>query len=419
MLESPNNLIQIIFLIVLLIGSAFFSASETALMSLSKIRIRYMQDEGVKGAKLVSSLIENPNKLLSSILVGNNVVNIAATSISTSLFIGLMGEKGVALATAVMTVLVLIFGEITPKTIAANNSEKVSLLVSKPIKAIIFILRPIVWIFNIITNIIFKLFGITNKGAKSFITEEELKTMVNVSHEEGVLEMEEREIINNVFEFGDMQAKNAMVQRIDMVAIDMEDSYDEIIQVFKTEKLSRMPVYEETIDDIVGILNIKDIIFLSDEEIESFDIKNYMREPFFTYEFKKITQLLEEMKLEKSQMAIVVDEYGGTSGLLTIEDLVEVIVGDIEDEYDEEEDEIQVIKEDEYIVDGSTKIGDVNELIGVNLESEEFDSIGGFIIGHLSRLPEENEVIEVDNIRFCIARVNNSFKCCLLFIKDT
>ncbi|HBN6112542.1 TPA: HlyC/CorC family transporter, partial [Clostridioides difficile] len=402
MLESPDNLIQIIFLIVLLIGSAFFSASETALMSLSKIRIRYMQDEGVKGAKLVSSLIENPNKLLSSILVGNNVVNIAATSISTSLFIGLMGEKGVALATAVMTVLVLIFGEITPKTIAANNSEKVSLLVSKPIKAIIFILRPIVWIFNIITNIIFKLFGITNKGAKSFITEEELKTMVNVSHEEGVLEMEEREIINNVFEFGDMQAKNAMVQRIDMVAIDMEDSYDEIIQVFKTEKLSRMPVYEETIDDIVGILNIKDIIFLSDEEIESFDIKNYMREPFFTYEFKKITQLLEEMKLEKSQMAIVVDEYGGTSGLLTIEDLVEVIVGDIEDEYDEEEDEIQVIKEDEYIVDGSTKIGDVNELIGVNLESEEFDSIGGFIIGHLSRLPEENEVIEVDNIRFCI-----------------
>ena len=408
MLESPNNLIQIIFLIVLLIGSAFFSASETALMSLSKIRIRYMQDEGVKGAKLVSSLIENPNKLLSSILVGNNVVNIAATSISTSLFIGLMGEKGVALATAVMTVLVLIFGEITPKTIAANNSEKVSLLVSKPIKAIIFILRPIVWIFNIITNIIFKLFGITNKGAKSFITEEELKTMVNVSHEEGVLEMEEREIINNVFEFGDMQAKNAMVQRIDMVAIDMEDSYVEIIQVFKTEKLSRMPVYEETIDDIVGILNIKDIIFLSDEEIESFDIKNYMREPFFTYEFKKITQLLEEMKLEKSQMAIVVDEYGGTSGLLTIEDLVEVIVGDIEDEYDEEEDEIQVIKEDEYIVDGSTKIGDVNELIGVNLESEEFDSIGGFIIGHLSRLPEENEVIEVDNIRFCIESIEKN-----------
>ncbi|MCC0783076.1 HlyC/CorC family transporter [Clostridioides sp. ES-S-0108-01] len=408
MLESPNNLIQIIFLIVLLMGSAFFSASETALMSLSKIRIRYMQDEGVKGAKLVSSLIENPNKLLSSILVGNNVVNIAATSISTSLFIGLMGEKGVALATAVMTVLVLIFGEITPKTIAANNSEKVSLLVSKPIKAIIFILRPIVWIFNIITNIIFKLFGITNKGAKSFITEEELKTMVNVSHEEGVLEMEEREIINNVFEFGDMQAKNAMVQRIDMVAIDMEDSYDEIIQVFKTEKLSRMPVYEETIDDIVGILNIKDIIFLSDEEIESFDIKNYMREPFFTYEFKKITQLLEEMKLEKSQMAIVVDEYGGTSGLLTIEDLVEVIVGDIEDEYDEEDDEIQVIKEDEYIVDGSTKIGDVNELIGVNLESEEFDSIGGFIIGHLSRLPEENEVIEVDNIRFCIESIEKN-----------
>ncbi len=199
--------------------------------------------------------------------------------------------------------------------------------------------------------------------------------MVNVSHEEGVLEIEEREIINNVFQFGDMQAKEAMVQRLDMIAINSEDKYEEIIEMFKNEKFSRMPVYNESIDDIIGILNVKDIIFLSDEDIKSFNIKDYIREPFFTYEFKKITQLLEEMKIEKSQMAIVVDEYGGTSGLITIEDLVEVIVGDIEDEYDEEEEEIQVIKEDEYIVEGSIKITDVNELIGVRLESEEFDSI--------------------------------------------
>ena len=198
--------------------------------------------------------------------------------------------------------------------------------------------------------------GIDNDGVKPFITEEELKAMVNVSHEEGVLEMEEREIINNVFQFGDMQAKEAMIQRLDMVAIDIEDSYDEIIELFKSEKLSRLPVYQESIDDIVGILNIKDIIFLSDEEIENFDIKDYVREAFFTYEFKKITQLLEEMKKEKTQMAIVVDEYGGTAGLLTIEDLVEVIVGDIDDEYDEEEEEIVKINDNEYLVEGSTKI---------------------------------------------------------------
>lgn len=407
-MDSTGILIQTIALVILLIGSGFFSASETSLMSLSKIRIRHMQEEGVKGAKLVASLIEDSNKLLSTILVGNNVVNIAATSISTSLFMALLGSNGVAVATAVMTVLVLLFGEITPKTIAANNSEKVAIFVSRPIKVIIFILKPVVWVFNLVTGVIFKILGVKDKSNQPYITEEELKTMVNVSHEEGVLEIEERQIINNVFQFGDMQAKEAMVQRLDMIAINSEDKYEEIIEMFKNEKFSRMPVYNESIDDIIGILNIKDIIFLSDEEIQQFNIKDYIREPFFTYEFKKITQLLEEMKIEKSQMAIVVDEYGGTAGLITIEDLVEVIVGDIEDEYDEEEEEIQVIKEDEYIVDGSIKITDVNELIGVRLESEEFDSIGGYIIGYLRRLPEENEVIEVDNIKFCIESLDKN-----------
>ena len=405
---STENILQIGLLIVLLLGSGFFSASETSLMSLSKIRIRYMEDEGVKGAKLVGSLIEKSSDLLSSILVGNNIVNIAATSVSTSLFINIFGDGGVAIATAVMTVLVLVFGEITPKTIAANSPEKVAVVVSKPISIIMKITKPIVWVFNLLTGIIFKIMGIDNDGVKPFITEEELKAMVNVSHEEGVLEMEEREIINNVFQFGDMQAKEAMIQRLDMVAIDIEDSYDEIIELFKSEKLSRLPVYQESIDDIVGILNIKDIIFLSDEEIENFDIKDYVREAFFTYEFKKITQLLEEMKKEKTQMAIVVDEYGGTAGLLTIEDLVEVIVGDIDDEYDEEEEEIVKINDNEYLVEGSTKISDVNEQLGINLESEEFDSIGGFIIGYLKRIPEENEIIEVEDVKFKVESIDKN-----------
>ena len=406
--SSTSNFIQIVVLVILLIGSGFFSASETALMSLSRIKIRHMEEDGVRGAKLVGSLIEDSNRLLTSILIGNNIVNIAATSISTSLFISLWGQQGVAAATALMTVLVLIFGEITPKTISANNPEKVSVVVSKPINFFVIILKPIVFIFNIVTSIIFKIFGVDGDGVKPFITEEELKTMVNVSHEEGLLEMEEREIINNVFEFGDMQAKEAMVQRLDIVAIDTENSYDEIIELFKTEKLSRMPVYEETIDDIIGILNIKDVIFLSDEEIANFDIKKYLRDPFFTYEFKKITQLLEEMKKDKSQMAIVVDEYGGTAGLITIEDLVEVIVGDIDDEYDEDEEEIQVISSNEFLVDGSTKINDVNEVLGIELESEEFDSIGGYIIGYIKHIPEENEVIEVDGIKFNIESVDKN-----------
>ena len=405
---SSSILIQVVILGGLLMASGFFSASETALMSLSKIKMRHLQEEGIKGAKLVSELIEDSNTLLSSILVGNNVVNIAATSISTLLFTTWLGPTGVPLATAVMTVLVLIFGEITPKTIAANNSEGIAIKVSKVIKVIIVILKPVVWVFNIITGVIFKLLGVKDKGVQPYITEEELKTMVNVSHEEGVLEIEEREIIINVFQFGDMQAKEAMVQRLDIVAINIEDTYEEIIELFKSEKLSRMPVYDDSIDDIIGILNIKDIIFLTSYEVSEFEINKYIREPFFTYEFKKITQLLEEMKLEKSQMAIVVDEYGATAGLITIEDLVEVIVGDIVDEYDEEDDEIQIIKEDEYIVEGSTRINDVNDLLGAKLESEEFDSIGGYIIGHLKRLPEENEVVEVDNLKLCIESIEKN-----------
>ncbi|WP_419726343.1 HlyC/CorC family transporter [Terrisporobacter petrolearius] len=401
-------MVQIVLLVILLIASGFFSASETALMSLSRIKIRHMEEDGIRGAKLVGSLIENSNRLLTSILIGNNIVNIAATSISTSLFITIWGSQGVAAATALMTVLVLVFGEITPKTISASTPEKVALMVAKPIKFFMIILKPVVAIFNVITKIIFKLLGVDDHGVRPFITEEELKTMVNVSHEEGLLEMEEREIINNVFEFGDMQAKEAMVQRLDIVAIDAEDSYEEIIELFKTEKLSRMPVYEETIDDIIGILNIKDVIFLKDEEIDNFDIKQYIRDPFFTYEFKKITQLLEEMKKDKSQMAIVVDEYGGTAGLITIEDLVEVIVGDIEDEFDEDEDEIEVISSNEFLVEGSTKISDVNEVLNINLESEEFDSIGGYIIGYIKHIPEENEVIEVDRVKFNIESVDKN-----------
>lgn len=395
-MESGGLWIQIIILIVLLLISAFFSASETALMSVSKVKIRHLREEGVKGASVVEKLISEPKKLLSTILVGNNVVNIAATSISTSLLLSIFGNQGIAVATATMTVLVLVFGEVTPKTLASNNKERVSLAVAKVLNILILVLSPVVFILNIITSIIFTIFRIKDDDPKSLITEEDLKVMVNVSHEEGVLEQEERTIINNVFEFGDMKAEDAMVQRIDMVTVSIDSTYEDVLEIFKEDKMSRLPVYNENIDDIVGILNIKDIIFLSDEEEANFTIEKYMRDVFFTYEFKKISQLLEEMKLAKTQIAIVLDEYGGTSGLLTIEDLVEVLVGDIEDEYDEEDDEIVQVGDGEYIIDGSTKISDVNEYLYEDLESDEFDSIGGYILGHLNGLPDEGEVIELN-----------------------
>ena len=394
-MESGSLWIQVVVLVILVILSGFFSASETALMSISKMKIRHLKEEGVRGANVVEKITSEPKKLLSTILVGNNVVNIAATSISTSLLLSLFGSQGVAMSTAIMTIIILVFGEVTPKTLGSNNKERVCLSVAKIINILIIVMTPIVFVMNLITTIIFKIFGIKDDDPKSLVTEEELKLMVNVGHEEGVLEQEEREIINNVFEFGDMKAEDAMIQRKDMITIEADASYDEALEIFKNEKMSRMPVFEDSVDDIIGILNFKDIVFLTDDQEENFKVRDYMREPFFTYEFKKISHLLEDMKMAKAQIAIVLDEYGGTSGLLTVEDIIEVLVGDIDDEYDEEDDDIVMVKQDEYIVDGSTKIADVNEFLYEELESEEFDSIGGYIMGDINGLPEEGQEIEL------------------------
>ncbi|KYH28244.1 MULTISPECIES: HlyC/CorC family transporter [Clostridium] len=399
---------QLIILLILLCSSAFFSASETALMSLSKIRIRHMVDEKVKGAQLVSKLVENPGKLLSAILIGNNVVNIGASALATSIAIDYFGEKGVGIATAMMTILVLIFGEITPKSIAARNSESISLKVSGIINIITTILNPITIIFNYLTNGIVRLLGGKVEMGKPYITEEELKTMVDVSHEEGVLEVEEKQMIYNVFEFGDSQVKDVMVPRTDMVAIEVSSTYEEIMDVFKREQFSRLPIYKETTDNIIGILHVKSLVFF-DNSKEKFDINKYMIKPYFTYEYKPTTELFDEMRKNRVAMTVVLDEYGGTAGIVTMEDLVEEIVGDIEDEYDNEEhDEIQVIKEDEYIVDGSAKIELVNEMIGTNIESEDFDSIGGYVIGEIGGFPKKGETIECGNIKFIIEDIDKN-----------
>ena len=404
---EPSQVWQVIALIILLILSGFFSMSETALMSLSKIRTRHMVDEGVKGAKLVEKLTEDPNKLLGAILIGNNIVNIGASAIATTLFVDLLGASGAGVATGVMTVLVLIFGEITPKSIAKQKSEKVSLKVSKPINLVVKVFKPFIGIFTGISSIFIRLLGGDPKATEPFITEEELKTMVDVSEEEGVLENVEKEMIFNVFDFADTQAKDVMVQRVDIIAIDVEATYDDVLRVIKDEQFSRIPVYNQTIDDIVGILYVKDII-IADEDKSDFKVSKYMREPFYTFEFKKIKELFKEMKKSRNHLAVVLDEYGGTVGIVTIEDLIEEVFGDIEDEYDDFDDEIKVIKEDEYIVDGSARLDDISDLVGVNMESEEFESIGGFIIGELGRFPEEKEEITLSNVRFVVEELEKN-----------
>lgn len=404
---SGSIIFKIVALFILICSSAFFSASETALISLSKIRLRGMVEDGVKNSKLISILIESPNKLLGAILIGNNISNIGASALATAITIELYGNKGIAISTGLMTLIILVFAEVTPKSLAAQNSEKTSIRVAKPIYFLTIILKPLIFIVTFITNGLVTLLGGTKGFNQPLITEDELRTIVNVSHEEGVLEGDERQMIYNVFEFGDSQAKDVMTPRTNMAAVSITSTYDDLVKVFKEENFSRIPVFEEDIDDIIGILHVKDLILYTENK-EDFDIQTILRPAFYTYEFKPTSLLFEEMRKNRYPVAIILDEYGGTAGIVTTEDLVEEIVGEIQDEYDEEHEDIEVVKEDEYIVDGSTKIDLLNDMIGTNIESEDFDSIGGFVIGILDRFPEEEEVIEYEGIKFIIEKLDKN-----------
>ncbi|MGL4343818.1 MAG: hemolysin family protein [Cellulosilyticaceae bacterium] len=404
---DSGQLVQLSILALLLVGSGFFSASETALMSISKIDARHMVEQNIKGAKLVSKLIEDPNKLLGSILVGNNIVNIGASSLATVLATSIFESAGAGIATGVMTILVLIFGEITPKSLSTQNAQKVAVSVAKPIAIVVTVFSPIVKVLMVIANFIIRLFGGKIDTNKPFITEDELKTIVTVSHEEGVLEDEEKTMIYNVFSFGDSYTKDVMIPRTDMIAIDIDATYEEIMGLYKEEQFSRMPVFEETYDNIVGVLYIKDLL-LKQFDPKTFKVKDFLREMYFIHEFKRIDELFKEMRTKKIGMAIVVDEYGGTSGIVTMEDLIEEIVGDIDDEYDISEDNFRELEKNLWLVAGACRIPEVNEYLGLEIISNEFDSIGGFIIGLLDRFPDEGEVITYENLTITIEETTNN-----------
>ncbi len=383
--------------------------SETALMSMSKIRLRHLVENNVKHAKLTQDLLEHPNQLLGTILVGNNLVNIGASAIATSVAIYFWNNKGVGIATFLMTLLVLIFGEITPKNIAIDYTEEIVLFIAPIMNVFVKIFSPIVWILTNFTNGLLHLFGINKQEKKPLITEEELKTIVEVSSQEGVLESDEKEIIDNIFEYSDMRVKDIMIQRMDIVAVDVSATYEEVVAAFGEKQFSRIPVYEDTIDNIVGVLYAKDLFFIPFEKIKQFDIKKYMREPFYTYEFIKISDFFRRMQGDRIHIAIVLDEYGGVAGIITMEDIIESILGDINDEYDpQDEEDIVCIKEGEYVVNGSVRLEDLNEEIGTHFESEDFESIGGFILGILGKIPKTGEIINYESIRFVIEKVDKS-----------
>ena len=393
----------VVFILVLL--SAFFSSAETALTTVNKIRIKSLADQGNRRAQTVLNVCEDSGKMLSAILIGNNIVNLSASSLMTTLATRLFGSAAVGIATGVLTLIILLFGEISPKTLATVHAEKLALAYSGIIYLLIRVMTPVIFFINKLSSLLMRLLHVDPNAATDTMTEHELRTIVDVSHEKGVIETEERQLINNVFDFGDSQAKDIMVPRVDMVFIDVNSTYEEIIDIFRQEKFTRLPVYEESTDNIIGVLNVKDLLLYRSPD--EFDIRQILRDPYFTYEYKKTTELMVEMRQDSINFTIVLDEYGATAGLITLEDLLEEIVGDIRDEYDKDEEElIRHVGDREFVISGSLKLDDLNDALELNFASEDYDSIGGYVIERLDHLPKAGEFVVLENgIRLVVDEV--------------
>ncbi len=400
---DSGDVIQLIVLLILLLLSAFFSSAETAMTTVNKIYIMSLVNEGNKRAKILQKIIDNPGKLLSTILIGNNIVNLSASSLATTWTTRVLGNAFVGIATGILTLLVLLFGEITPKTMATLYAEKLSMSYAPVIYFLMKVLTPVIFIVNRLSNGILYILGVDPKGKQSTMTEQELRTIVDVSHEDGVIESEEKKMIYNVFDFGDSRAKDVMVPRIDMSFIDVNATYEELLDSFKEDGYTRYPVYEDSTDNIIGTINMKDLLLWNPKE--KFSIRDILRKPYFTYEHKSTAALLMEMKQYSVNFVIVLDEYGATAGMITMEDLLEEIVGEIRDEYDadEVEDMQEIVPDREYTAQGSAKLDDLNEALGLKLDSEDYDSIGGYIIEKLDYFPKEGEsYITEDGVKLVV-----------------
>ncbi len=404
---DPSVAIRFIVLLVLIFLSAFFSCAETALTTVNRIRVRTLIEEGNKKAVTLGKVIENSGKMLGAILIGNNIVNISTSSIATVLAIDLLGNTGAGVATGIITLLILIFGEITPKTFATLNAETISLHVAGIIYTLMYILTPAIYIVNQLSLGVLKLLRVNPDNKGTTITETELRTIVDVGHEEGIIESEERRIINNVFDFGDARARDVMIPRIDMTFVSIDSTYQELLDIFEEFRYTRLPVYQGTNDNVIGIINMKDILLYKPDT--EFHIKDYLREAYYTYESKRISELMLEMRKTSVNIAIVLDEYGATAGLITLEDLLEEIVGEIRDEYDEDEDEVfKTISDTEYEVDGQIKLGNLNDLLDSSLSSEDYDSLGGYIMENLDRLPEQGDMFTAEGFQFSVISLDKN-----------
>ncbi|MCI5881418.1 MAG: hemolysin family protein [Clostridium sp.] len=391
---ETSDVAQLIIIIVLIFLSGFFSSAETAFSTLNRVRMRNLEEEGSKKAARVNKILESYSKMLSAILIGNNIVNLTASSLTTAFVIGVCGNAYIGIGTGILTIVVLLGGEIIPKTWANLNSEKLALAYSSVIYALMKVMTPVIFIVDLLSNGILKLLHVDPNKKMDTITESELKTYVDVSHEDGQIESDERKMIYNIFEFSDTCVKDIMIPRTNMVTVNADESVNDLIKVFHESMYTRIPVYQEDKDSMIGFVNIKDLFIARISGQKNITLKSLLREAYYTYEYKKNADLLLEMREKSMNVAFVLNEYGSTVGMVTLEDLLEELVGEIRDEYDEDEKElIQKIDDRSYLIEGSMNLSDINDSIGTSLNSDDYDSIGGIIIGQLDRLPEDNESV--------------------------
>jgi putative hemolysin len=403
MVDILDLWLELVGLTILLLFSAFFSSSETAFVSSRRSRIRHLMEGGNKKANIIHKMMEEPDKVVAAIVIGNNIVNIAASAIATSLAINLFGNEGIGIAIGVMTFLILVVGEITPKGFAVKNAERLILAFARPLYYVVKVLSPIATGMTAITKGFIRLLG-GKLDRNPFFTEEEFKMLLTMAEEEGSLEGEERERIYNVFEFSDTVAKEVMTPRTDMACLDINATLEEARDIVVKTGFSRVPVYNENVDHIVGILYAKDLLQCSDTDER--ELKDMVREPYYIPETKKVDELLKEMQKSKTHLAIAVDEYGGTAGIVTIEDLLEEIVGEIFDEYDKTNVPVRMIDERTVIIDGMVPIDEVNELLGIRLPENGVETIGGFMLDQFGRIPEEGEKISFDGVDFIVFKTD-------------
>jgi len=405
-MATETQVLYLVLLLLFLLLSAFFSSSETAFISLQRFRLQHMVDTKVKGADRVARLVERPEKLLSTILLGNNFVNVAAAALATVLAVDLWGDEGVLFATIGLTIVLLVFSETTPKTLATHHAEKLSIIYARPIQAIAWLFTPFVFVLSWIASLLSRVVGAT-PPPRSLVSEEEIRSMITVGHKEGTMGEDEAEMLHNVFEFGDRPVVEAIVPRPEVIGVEKGTTLTDFLAVYAESPISRFPVFEENMDNIVGIISVKDVLMaiakgtLSQQDV----IDDLIRPAYFAPETKPIGKLFTEMRDKNYRMSVIIDEYGGTAGIVSLSRLMEEIVGPIGDEMTKAEKDYETINEYTFQVDGGMRIEEANEELGLNLPEGDYETVAGFVLHLLGHIPQQGKQLRYKDLKLVVTKM--------------